>query len=105
MSFAATAAFCNIIPAAVRSLNGVYSDALLNKSVVDVTYSEMLGVAVTRLDPNGALPIPLGLLAMLFFQDLARRKAAEQNDAKMRGGYFIPSSSLGTLGRTWSIAG
>ena len=87
------------------SLNGERSDALLNKSVEEVTYSPMLGVAVTRLDPDGVVPVGIGLLLMLIVQGFGRGQAAERNGAKIRGGYFIPSSSLGTLGRTWSIRG
>ncbi|CAJ1346161.1 unnamed protein product, partial [Effrenium voratum] len=104
-TFAATAAFCNIIAAAVGSLNGERSDALLNRSVEEVTYSPLLGVAVTRLDPNGVVPVGLGLILTLVAQGFARGQVARQNGVKIRGGYFIPSSSLGTLGRTWSIAG
>eukprot|EP00913_Durusdinium_trenchii_P017932 g16850.t1 len=85
-SLAATASFCNIIAAAV-------------------TYSPMLGVAVTRLDADGVVPVGVGLFLMLFAQGFARKQVAELNDAKIRGGYFIPSSSLGTLGRTWGFAG
>lgn len=87
------------------SLNGERSDALLNKSVEEVTYSPMMGVAVTRLDPDGVVPVGIGLLLMLIVQGFGRGQAAERNGAKIRGGYFIPSSSLGTLGRTWSIRG
>ncbi|CAK9047744.1 Probable zinc metalloprotease EGY1 [Durusdinium trenchii] len=104
-SLAATASFCNIIAAAVGSLNGERSDLLLNKSVEEVTYSPMLGVAVTRLDADGVVPVGVGLFLMLFAQGFARKQVAELNDAKIRGGYFIPSSSLGTLGRTWGFAG
>ncbi|CAE7318848.1 EGY1 [Symbiodinium natans] len=104
-SFVATIVFCNIISAAVGFLDGQGRDVLVNRSVEEVTYSPLLGVAVTRLDPDGVASVGLGLLLMLFAQGLGRGLVADQCGVEVQGGYFIPSSSLGTVGRTWTIKG
>lgn len=104
-SFVATLVFCNIISAAVGFLEGQGSDILVGRSVEEVTYSPLLGVAVTRLDPDGVGPVGLGLVLMLFAQGLGRGLVADQFGVEVQGGYFIPSSALGTVGRTWTIKG
>ncbi|CAE7265732.1 ANKRD19P [Symbiodinium sp. CCMP2592] len=104
-SFVATLVFCNIISAAVGFLEGQGSDILVGRSVEEVTYSPLLGVAVTRLDPDGVGPVGVGLVLMLFAQGLGRGLVADQFGVEVQGGYFIPSSALGTVGRTWTIKG
>ena len=50
----------------------------MGRSVEEVTYSPLLGVAVTRLDPDGVGPVGVGLVLMLFAQGLGRGLVADQ---------------------------
>lgn len=100
-----TLVFSNTVALAVSFLQEAGGEALVGSSVEQASYSPALGVAVSRLDPLGVLPIGLGILAVLAAQDAARSAVAEARGAKVRSGFYLPSPSLGSLGRTWSFEG
>jgi len=104
-SWIVTLVFSNTVALAVSFLQEAGSEALIGSSIEKASYSSALGVVVSRIDPVGVLPIGLGVLAVLAAQDAARSAVAEARGAKIRSGFFLPSPSLGSLGRTWSFEG
>lgn len=105
-SAAVTAVTCNLVAIATDQLQQAGGAALLGDSIREATFSPVFGVALTRLDAAGVAPLGFGLMFALLAQDLGRQIAvALRGDVKLRGGLFLPSPSLGSLGRSWSFEG
>lgn len=105
LSFAVTLAFCSAIPLAIGVLQMQGNGILEQMSTQEATYSETFGVAVTRLDFVGLLPISAVLLLTLAAQDVGRNFAATRHGIDLRPGFLIPWPSVGWLGRTWDASG
>lgn len=104
-TLAASAALANTLYLVVDFARQMEGDASVAAQATSQYIPVTKYISVARLDPFEVLPVGICLMLVVFIQDFARDAVASQHGSKIRGGWYIPSLVLGTVGRTWSFDG